>query len=126
MLIKDKSPILSSEITDKATFINRRKIIKAAAGISIASMLPASSIALTKKYAQVPIGAYSSALGTTAFEDVASYTNYYEFSTNKKTTTTKLAYPLSAHDGAVYFLLCQPAFFGVYCARPVIIVGGAD
>ncbi len=42
MLIKEKTPILSSEITDKAIFINRRKIIKAAAGISIASLLPGS------------------------------------------------------------------------------------
>ncbi len=87
MLIKEKSPILSSEITDKTIFINRRKIIKAAAGISITSMLPAPASALVKKYAQVPVGPYSGDFKSTAFEDVASYTNYYEFSTNKKDST---------------------------------------
>lgn len=54
MLIKEKTPILSGEITDKAIFINRRKIIKAAAGISIASLLPGSV------NAQEKICAYSS------------------------------------------------------------------
>ena len=84
MLIKDKSPILNSEITDKAIFLNRRKLIKAAAGISIASLLPATANAQVKKYAQIPAGPYSASFQTTDYEDVASYTNYYEFSTNKK------------------------------------------
>jgi hypothetical protein len=59
MLIKEKSSILSSKITDEAVFLNRRKLIKAAAGISIASLLPASVSAQVKKYAQVPVGPYS-------------------------------------------------------------------
>ncbi|NYT46666.1 MAG: hypothetical protein H0A75_02365 [Candidatus Methanofishera endochildressiae] len=54
MLIKEKSSILSSEITDEAVFLNRRKLIKAAAGISIASLLPASVSARVKKM-RVPV-----------------------------------------------------------------------
>ena len=87
MLIKDKSPILSSEITDKAIFTQRRKIIKAAAGITVASFIPDIASAANKKYAQIPIGPYSASLKTTDFEDVANYTNYYEFTTNKTDST---------------------------------------
>lgn len=84
MLFKENSPILSSQITDQAIFVNRRKIIKAAAGLSIASLLPAIASADVKKYTQIPAGPYSASLQPTDFEDVSSYTNYYEFSTNKK------------------------------------------
>ena len=56
MIIREKPSLLSSEITDKAIFVNRRKLIKAAAGISIASLLPTAASAVTKKYAQVPTG----------------------------------------------------------------------
>lgn len=87
MLIKEKSSILSSKITDEAVFLNRRKLIKAAAGISIASLLPASVSAQVKKYAQVPVGPYSVVFQPTDYEDIANYTNYYEFSTNKKDST---------------------------------------
>jgi len=94
MLIKGKSSILSSEITDKAIFQNRRKIIKAAAGLSIASLLPSTASAeQAKKYAAVPSGPYSANLQVTSIEDATNYTNYYEFSTNKKDSTV-LAQPL--------------------------------
>ena len=82
MLIKAKNTIKSSEITDIKTFKNRRNIIKAAAGMSIASMLPMMAYA-QKKYEAVPVGPYSAMLKTTDYDDVASYTNYYEFTTNK-------------------------------------------
>jgi len=85
MLIKKKPSILSSEITDKAIFQNRRKIIKAAAGLSITSLLPSTANAeQAKKYANGP---YSANLQVTSIEDVTNYTNYYEFSTNKKDST---------------------------------------
>ncbi|HIG65308.1 MAG TPA: protein-methionine-sulfoxide reductase catalytic subunit MsrP [Methyloprofundus sp.] len=87
MLIKERTSILSSEITSEAIFLNRRKLIKAAAGISVAALLPASARAQVKKYAQVPVGPYSGALQPTDYEDVANYTNYYEFSTDKKSST---------------------------------------
>ena len=87
MLIKDKSHILSSEITDKAIFENRRKIIKAAAGLSAFSLLPVSARAQVKKYAEVPTGPYSASLQVTNIEDATNYTNYYEFTTNKNDST---------------------------------------
>lgn len=87
MISGEKTSLSSSDITDKSVFINRRKLIKAAAGISIASLLPVQLSAATKKYAQVPIGPYSSTIQPTDYQDVASYTNYYEFSTNKKDST---------------------------------------
>ncbi len=101
MLIKEKPSILSSEITDKAIFQNRRKIIKAAAGLSIASLLPSiASAEQAKKYAAVPSGPYSANLQVTSIEDAANYTNYYEFSTNKKDSTV-LAQPLKTNPWTI-------------------------
>jgi len=101
MLIKEKSSILSSEITDKAIFQNRRKIIKAAAGLSIASLLPSTASAeQAKKYAAVPSGPYSANLQVTSIEDATNYTNYYEFSTNKKDSTV-LAQPLKTNPWTI-------------------------
>jgi len=101
MLIKEKPSILSSEITDKAIFQNRRKIIKAAAGLSIASLLPSiASAEQAKKYAAVPSGPYSANLQVTSIEDAANYTNYYEFSTNKKDSTV-LAQPLKTNPWVI-------------------------
>jgi len=91
---------LSHEITDKSIFLNRRKIIKAAAGISIASMLPSTVSAQKKKYTDIPSGAHSSLLKPTSFSDVSNYTNYYEFTTNK-TDSTVLAQPLSINPWSV-------------------------
>ncbi len=83
MIIKGKTDILSSEITDRSVFDNRRLIIKAAATTAIASMMPVSADAQVKKYEKAPVGPYSLPLQVTDFEDVASYTNYYEFTSNK-------------------------------------------
>ena len=100
MLIKEKSPILSSEITDKTIFIQRRKIIKAAAGITATCFIPDTVSAITKKHSQVPIGPYSTNLKTTSFEDIANYTNYYEFTTNK-TDSSVLAKKLKTSPWSV-------------------------
>jgi len=87
MLIKTKSNILSSEITDRAVFESRREFIKAATALSAGLMLPGLGHAETGKYADVPVGPYSAKLPVTGREDVTSYTNYYEFSSNKKDST---------------------------------------
>ena len=96
MLFKGKTDILSSEITDKRIFDSRRKIIKAVAGTAIATLIPKTANAQSKKYTQVPVGPYSAPLKVTDYEDVASYTNYYEFTTNK-TDSTVLAKALKTH-----------------------------
>ena len=84
-MTKTKTDILSSEITDKAIFINRRKLIKLAVGTAVATFIP--NAAQAKKYSQVPVGPYSASLDVTDYEDVASYTNYYEFTSNKSDST---------------------------------------
>ena len=83
MIIKTKSEIKSSEITDFNVFNNRRTIIKAAMASTVAGLIPNIAHAQAKPYSNVAIGDYSKPLKVTAFEDVASYTNYYEFTTNK-------------------------------------------
>lgn len=81
MLIKTKSDILSSEITDRAVFESRREFIKAAMALSAGIMLPNSA------YAGRPGDSYLTNLPITDRNDVANYTNYYEFSTNKHDST---------------------------------------
>jgi sulfoxide reductase catalytic subunit YedY len=81
MLIKTKSNILSSEITDRAVFESRREFIKAATVLSAGVMLPGSV------HAQTPIEPDPLSLQVSDRTDVISYTNYYEFSTNKKDST---------------------------------------
>lgn len=88
MLIKPKADILSSEITDKSVFENRRKIIKASAILTATSLLPSLANAAPKRYAAVPSSQYSGRLPVTNYEDAISYNNYYEFSSNKTDSKT--------------------------------------
>jgi len=92
MLIKKPASIQNSEITPQPIFNSRRKIIKSAMGMSALLFLDKAQAGI-KKYQQVPVGPYSSDLSVTDFEDVSSYTNYYEFTTNK-TDSTVLAQAL--------------------------------
>lgn len=87
MLIKTHANILSSEITERAVFESRREFIKAATVLSAGALWPGSGQAKTGNYADVPVGPYSAKLAVTGREDVANYTNYYEFSTNKQDST---------------------------------------
>ncbi|MGR9114627.1 MAG: protein-methionine-sulfoxide reductase catalytic subunit MsrP [Gammaproteobacteria bacterium] len=93
MIIKTKASIPVSEITDRTVFESRRALIKAAAGISVLAALPRRAPGQAKKYAHIPKGSHSAGLQVNDFEDVANYTNYYEFSTNK-TDSTVLAQAL--------------------------------
>ncbi len=94
MLIKNKTPISSNEVTDLQVFNNRRKIIKAAGSLPLLALYPYNSIlADSNKYQNIPTGPYSQNLATTPAEAVKNYTNYYEFTTNK-TDSTKLAQAL--------------------------------
>jgi len=86
MIIKTKSDILSSEITDQAVFNSRRQFIKSATALSAGLLLPEHGFAEPNK-PKIPVGPYSAALTPTDREDVLNYTNYYEFSTNKKDST---------------------------------------
>jgi sulfoxide reductase catalytic subunit YedY len=83
MIIKTRSDIPGSQITTKDAFLQRRSLIKAAVAVTASSLLPLDVQAKDKKYATVPVGPYSEPISVTDFEDVSSYTNYYEFTTNK-------------------------------------------
>lgn len=87
MLIKTQANILSSEITERAVFESRREFIKAATVLSAGALLPGSGQAKTGNYTDAPVGPYSAKLAATDRDDVANYTNYYEFSTNKQDST---------------------------------------
>jgi sulfoxide reductase catalytic subunit YedY len=92
MLIKKASDVLSSEITPKSLYVNRRKFLAGAAitGTAVAAGLALREIATpaTTAHAGNKIdGIKKSTLSTTEtitpYKDVANYNNYYEFSTDK-------------------------------------------
>ncbi len=100
MLILKSSKILSSEITPQAVFEQRRTLIKAGVAGSLAALLPSTGFAKDLRFSNVPKGPYTAALEPTAFEDATTYTNYYEFSTNK-TDSTALAQSLKTDPWSI-------------------------
>lgn len=111
-------PVKSYEITPKATYLSRRDFIKAAGVIAGSAALVACAPSLTEESeAQVPINpAYVDELGDPAntYEEITSYNNYYEFSTNKEAVK-----PLSENFTTrpwtveVYGLVNKPLTFGI-------------
>ncbi|GAB4269460.1 MAG: protein-methionine-sulfoxide reductase catalytic subunit MsrP [Methylomicrobium sp.] len=101
MLIKQKPIVSEHEVTDKKVFEARRTLIKAAMTLPLAAAVSGPAQATNqKKYGDIPIGPYSANLEPNDFEDVANYTNYYEFSTNK-TDSTALARRLQTKPWSV-------------------------
>jgi len=88
MLIKKPDPIKSSEITDRAVWEDRRRLLKAAAaaGIGLAAG-PASALVATPGKGQPMSGLvdtdYGKGLELTSYQDATSYNNFYEFGTGK-------------------------------------------
>jgi sulfoxide reductase catalytic subunit YedY len=92
MLIKKASDVLSSEITPKSLYVNRREFLAGAAitGAAVAAGFGLREIAapaMTAHAGNKIDGIRKSALSTTEtitpYKDVANYNNYYEFSTDK-------------------------------------------
>jgi len=88
MLIKRAPDVRSSEITDKATFLNRREFL-AAAGIAAAGVAAASA---TTEAKGAPHGRLLLNIKRdfpkpdekiNSWEDITSYNNFYEFGTDK-------------------------------------------
>src|SRR3989442_3259310 len=124
MLIKRPSDVRSSEITDKAVYLNRRAFIRAAAitaGAAAAGCLDMDVLAQAGQPA--PHGRKlenikSSPLSTTeklnTWEQITTYNNYYEFGTRKnqpsqlshtlKTEPWTVAVEGECHKPAVYHL----------------------
>jgi len=83
-------PVLSSEITSKSQYLNRRDFLKAAGIVTGAALLAACVPQATANPAQVPANeaAYigkTDELGSplNSFDDITNYNNFYEFSTAK-------------------------------------------
>lgn len=83
-------PVLSSEITSKSQYLNRRDFLKAAGVVTGAALLVACAPQATASPAQVPANeaAYigkTDELGSplNSFDDITNYNNFYEFSTAK-------------------------------------------
>lgn len=89
MLIKTKTDIPGSEITDAAIFKQRRVIIKAMAAMMLTGGSISASRSETSKPAwpDLPKSKLSMDIATTPADLVKNYTNYYEFSFNKEDST---------------------------------------
>src|ERR1700758_667735 len=92
MLIKKAADILSSEITPKSLYVNRRKFLAGAAmtgatvaaGLGLREMaMPAMTAHAGNKIDGIKKSAFSTTETITPYKDVTNYNNYYEFSTDK-------------------------------------------
>ena len=89
MIIKSKNrnDIATAEITDYQVYLNRRQFLSGAAGVAIAGALPSSLLAESTppapSYKNLVASGFSTTETKTPFDDVTSYNNFYEFSTNK-------------------------------------------
>ena len=91
MLIKQADDIKSSEITDESVYQQRRRFLQtsvhatltAAAGIHLAA-LPLREAAAALNLTNIKPSPLSVDQKPTAFQDVTSYNNFYEFSTDKE------------------------------------------
>ncbi len=82
-------PIRSSEITPKQAYLSRRDFIKAAgltAGAALLTACAPSAADLPGNTAPVPTSDATDELGdpVNTYEDITSYNNYYEFTTDKQ------------------------------------------
>ena len=92
MLIKKAGHILSSEITPKSLYLNRRKFLAEAAMAGAAAAIgvglketisPSTTVSAGNKIDGVKKSALSTTETVTPYKDVTHYNNYYEFSTEK-------------------------------------------
>jgi sulfoxide reductase catalytic subunit YedY len=105
MLIKKAEDIRSSEVTPRSLYLNRRQFlggaaiagIAAATGVGLREIITPSTAALAAtKIDGLKKSPLSTSETITPFKDVASYNNYYEFSTEKD-EPAKLAKDFRTH-----------------------------
>jgi sulfoxide reductase catalytic subunit YedY len=85
MLIKRPSDISPSEITDKDTYLNRRRFMQSMAGLAL---LPTLMSKARAGYGNQPLeytkpGPYRLDEELTDYKDITNYNNYYEFGIDK-------------------------------------------
>src|SRR5580704_2460948 len=91
MLIRTKSEILSSEITPKQTYMNRRAFMTGAAAAGVAAVagermsrvLQPAGVEAAEKLTLVKSPLSTTGVTPTAFEDITHYNNFYEFGVDK-------------------------------------------
>ena len=88
MLIRQKNPIRSSEITPESAYFNRRDIVRAALATgALAAAGPASAAEIPREAgARLPgivKSPYSTDETPNTYEEVTTYNNFYEFGTGK-------------------------------------------
>ncbi|MBZ5706853.1 MAG: protein-methionine-sulfoxide reductase catalytic subunit MsrP [Acidobacteriia bacterium] len=93
MLIKKAADILSSEITPKSLYMNRRAFLAgtaiagaaAVAGVGVREVAsPSEVVQANAKIDGIKKSSFSTTEKITPYKDVTSYNNYYEFSTDKE------------------------------------------
>jgi sulfoxide reductase catalytic subunit YedY len=88
MLIKKPTDIKSSEVTDKKLYMNRRQFITSAAlaitGFISPSLLHPPIAGAGQKLPVSKKGVFSTREKPTPYNDVITYNNFYEFSTDKE------------------------------------------
>jgi methionine sulfoxide reductase catalytic subunit len=93
MLIKKAADILSSEITPKSLYMNRRAFLAgtaiagaaAVAGVGLGEMAsPSNVVQANAKIEGIKQSTFSTTEKITPYKDVTNYNNYYEFSTDKE------------------------------------------
>jgi methionine sulfoxide reductase catalytic subunit len=93
MLIKKAADILSSEITPKSLYMNRRAFLAgtaiagaaAVAGVGLREMAsPSSVVQANARIDGIKQSSFSTTEKITPYKDVTNYNNYYEFSTDKE------------------------------------------
>lgn len=93
-----KSNILSSEITPKALFDQRRRFLKLTSSLSTA--LLSTSLFANEKLTAVSSSAYGLTDELTPLKDITRYNNFYEFGTDKE-SPAKLAGSLKTRPWTV-------------------------
>jgi len=82
MLIKRPQPIKSSEITEPEVYFGRRRFLRDAAGLALATALPAGTLPAAGLGPLRP-SPFSTDETPNTYQDITSYNNFYEFGTGK-------------------------------------------
>jgi sulfoxide reductase catalytic subunit YedY len=95
MLIKPPADIRSSEITNKATFVNRRAFIQTAVGVfGLAALAGETSVKAQqpaphgRKFENILRSTSSTAEPPNTWQQITTYNNFYEFGLDKKDAST--------------------------------------
>jgi len=95
MLIKDKDPIRSSEITPKSVYLNRRNLIAGAGVMAVGSGFGLSGLGRGGMAKAAKLDFLPSPLSTseaqTPYEAATTYNNFYEFGTAKEDPARRAA-----------------------------------